>query len=157
MSLKQLTLRLIISILTFVLGLTVSLPFETQPAPQTSARRIESACELLHGSGAGVNEQVRLSGVIYGNEDGTLIFNETDCAGQGGWMTVDFDAMLLRDAEAARFVERLRRQSTGNTMARAEVVIVGRLNKADGTPPFFINVTRLEKAAPSTIISFVSN
>ena len=157
MSLRELTTRLIVSALTFVLGLAAAQPFKTQPAPQASARKMETTCELLQESGAGVYENVRLSGVLYGNDDGTLRFNETDCTGNGVWMYVSFDDTLLRDAEAARFVERMRRQSTGNTMARAEVVIVGRLYKGEGTQPIFINITQLEKAAPVTIVSFVSN
>jgi hypothetical protein len=154
---RELTIRLIASALTFLLGLGVALPFKTQPAPRTSAREMGSACELLQKGGAGLYENVRLSGVLYGNDDGTFVFNETDCTGNGMWMNVGFDDSLLRDAEVARFVERMRRQSRGSTMARAEVVITGRLNKADGTPPFLINITRLEWAAPSTIVSFVSN
>lgn len=157
MSLRELTIRLIASALTFVLGLAAAQPFKTQPAPQASARKMETACELLQGSGAGIYENVRLIGVLYGNDDGTLLFNETDCTGNGVWMNVSFDDTLLRDDEAARFVERMRRQSTGNTMARAEVVIVGRLYKGEGAPPFFFKVTQLEKAAPVAIVSFVSN
>lgn len=136
MSPRELTIRLIASALTFILGLAAAQPFKTQPEPQTSARKIETTCQLLQVSGAGVYENVRLSGVLYGNVDGTLLFNETDCTGNGVWMNVSFNDTLLRDAQTARFVERMRRQSTGNTMARAEVVIVGRLYKTDGAPPF---------------------
>lgn len=154
----KLTTRLLVAAAAFVLGLVVSLPFRVSaPAPGPSPRSAESACELLQKPGAGLYENVRLSGILYGNADGSLLFNEQDCAGSGFWMKATFTDSLLENGEAARFLERMRRQSTGETMARAEVLLVGRVIKREGSPQGVIEVTQLERTAPVSIVSFVSN
>lgn len=161
MILKQVARRALVAVLTFSTGLALS----PEPSPKQIEFRNEpqalSVCAMLQNPTLLTQGDVRLRGMLYGNPDGTLVLNELDCAGDGAWMTVSLDDSLTVKGETRRFVERVRRQSMGETMARAEVLIVGRLKvesrRREGAPRYTVSVRELEPLTQISIVSFVSN
>jgi hypothetical protein len=158
---RQVVYRALVALLTFSVGVALS----SSPRPESVESRTEpqplSVCEALENPRLMNQGDVRLRGMLYGNPDGTLVLNEMDCSGEGAWLGVSFDDSLALKAETLRFVDRMRKQSTGETMARAEVLIIGKLvtesREGGGSTRYIVSVHELEPLSEISIISFVSN
>lgn len=167
MSLKQLGWRALVAALAFVIGVAVSLPWRMSDASRAqfsiihAESRAISACDALRSPALHARGNVRLRGALYGNADGTLVLNELECSGDGAWLTVRLEDSLAEKAEVRRFIDLMRKQSRNETMARAEVLVVGKLMTqgfpSDSKSRVAISLVELEQVTPISIVSFVSN
>jgi hypothetical protein len=162
LSLKQAAGRLIVAVLTFATGLMLSsLSWPPPDEPSRAEQSAPSICELLQNPDLNGHEMIRVRGMLYGNVDGTLVLNELDCSGESAWMVLSFEPALIEQDEARRFIDRMRQQSVGETMARAEVLVVGRLTARtalrDAAPGYVIQVAAIESLTPISLVSFVAN
>ena len=160
MFLKAVVGRILVAALTFITGVTLSLPWQ-RPARTSQQGSALSICESFNERATDGREIVRLRGMLYGNTDGTLVLNELDCGGQSTWIAVSFDKSLAGKDESRRFIDRMRKQSVGETMARVEVIVTGRL-RATGSrdarvPQYSLSAVAYEQLTPISVISFVAN
>lgn len=167
MSLNQFLRRALVAALTFTIGVALSLPWQKSEKLDASysatyvQRRAISICDALQNPPLFSRENIRLRGALYGNTDGTFVLNELECSGDGAWMDVSFQPALVEKAETGRFIDLMRKRSRNETMARAEVVVTGRLVTQslprDTNPRPAISIAELEQLTPISIVSFVSN
>jgi hypothetical protein len=144
---------LISATLTFIIGLSIYSLWH-----DGGYIRRQGLCDATLNLRAGGQRPITIRGTLYGSPDGKLTLNEHECA--GAWMEVEVDRYFQATAENQHFVESLTRLSRGDRMARAEVIISGRLIDRKPTaadPQFVIRATALEQTGAISLISQVSN
>jgi hypothetical protein len=167
LSLNQFLRRAFIAALTFTTGVSLTLPWQRPEALDASysaiyvQRRAISICDALQNPAQFSQKNIRVRGALYGNTDGTFVLNELECNGDGAWLDVSFQPALAEKAETGWFIDLMRKRSRNETMARAEVVVVGQLVSqtfpGESKPRLTISKAELEQLTPVSIVSFVSN
>lgn len=145
--------QLLSATLTFVIGLSVSSVWHNGHYIQR-----QGLCDATANLRDSPQKAIKIRGMLYGSPDGKLTLNELECGGE--WMEVEIDRNFQATHENQHIVESLTRLSRGDRMARAEVMISGRLldrKLATAAPRFVIRASGLEQIGAISLISQVSN
>lgn len=153
---RKIATRLAAALCTFLVGVALS----AIRVPRSATRHTPSCAEAVRTDDDG-RRILSATGMLYGSNEGRLIFNQLECSGDGAaWFRVELDQPFRSDAERRQLVERLNKLSGGDRMARAEVTLVGEVTgpaNDDSTGQPVIRVSELRQTGAISLISLVSN